>query len=573
MGEARSRPASGGDPLAHESELVAPGLVHELRQSVTGLHAGLKLVERALGSAVTGLDGWSIATAQLVRLRETLDTYQQLMSPDAADHDLFAVGPVVRGAVEAVRFRVDGARVRVEVTIEPDVPQAWGSAKALLHALTNLLSNALDAVAETGAPGRIEVRARCAGSHAQVRVADEGAGIPDELREKLFRARFTTKPRGSGSGLGLAIGRRMLRRSGGELRLAEPGDPARRPWARTELVVDLAAGPDAPAPQATPPSRRRAPAGALRRAGVAAALLVAVALGWTALHRWSPAEGPPPAPAVAGDAREGFADASAGAADALEVLETEGQVERLRGGTWQPVVTHDRLEPDDTLRSGAASRATLGIGERSRLAVSDATQLTVRERTADVQRLRLSRGRISIDHRPSGARELAVESEDGEVVARAGTARFGVLASGAALAVATETGTVRLRAAGRAVDVAAGQHSIVFQGSPPRPPAPVPVALLLRVARAARAAQGSCAIEGVAAPGAEVRVEGHAVVQRPEGTFVARVPLEAGRKYAMVVTRDATGRSVERRARCAEEQDVSDFAVRWGRDAPPPKDP
>jgi ferric-dicitrate binding protein FerR (iron transport regulator) len=558
MGEPRSRPTTGTDPQRRESDLVAPGLVHELRQSLTGLDAGLKLVERALGTAATELDGWRIATAQLARLRETLDTYQQLMSPDAADHDAFAVEPVVRRAVEAVRFRLDGARDRVAMVIERDVPQAWGSPRALLHALTNLLSNALDAVGDTGAAGRIEIRALRAGASAQVRVADEGTGISPEHRRQLFRTRFTTKPRGSGSGLGLAIARRMLRRSGGELRLVEPRDPARRPWARTEFVVDLAAGPDAPAPQELPPPRRRVLARAAVAVALAATLIAAVWLGWAALRR----------PSRASEAPQQMATAAA-VAVGVEVLEVQGRVERLRRGAWEPVANRDRLELDDTLRADAGSRATLAIGEGSRLAVSDATQLTVREITAAVQRLRLSRGRISVDHQPDGARVLVVESEDGDAVARAGTARFSVLASGRSLAVATEAGAVRLRSAGRTVDVAAGQQSVAFRGSAPRAPAPIPLALLLRVARAARAAHGSCTIEGVAEPGAEVRVEGRVVEPGPQGAFAVRVRLEPGRRYATIVTRDAAGRSVQRRAGCAAEQDVSDFAVRWGRDAPP----
>jgi histidine kinase/DNA gyrase B/HSP90-like ATPase/FecR-like protein len=559
VGELPSRASSGAEPQRRDSDLVAPGLVHELRQSVTGLDAGLKLLERALGPAATQLDAWSIATTQLARLRETLDTYEQLMSSGVAEPRAFAVEPVVRRAVESVRFRLEGARDRVTVTLEPGVPPAWGDPRALLHALTNLLSNALDAVAETGAPGRIEIRALRAGGEgagAQVRVADAGTGVAPEHRHKVFEPRFTTKAAGRGSGLGLAIARRMLRRSGGELRLGDPADPARRPWASTEFVVDLAAGRDAPALHAPPSPRRRALAHAAPAVAVAVTLLAVVGAGWVGFQRWILA-GDPPSPSIA-----------APVADAVEVLEVVGQVERLRGGAWKPLAAHDGLEPDDTLRTGVGARATVAIGERSRLAVADATQLTVREITAAVQRLRLSRGRISVDHQPDGGRVLVVESEGGDAVARAGAARFSVLASRASLAVATEAGAVRLQSAGESVDVAAGQQSVAFRGRAPREAAPVPVALLLRVGRMARAANGTCTIEGVAAPGAEVRVDGRLVEPGPAGTFSVRVPVEPGGRTAAVETRDAAGRVVQRRVACVE-QGVSDFAVRWGQDALP----
>src|SRR6266542_1454329 len=78
----------------------APALVHELRQPLSGLDAGLRLVARELGVSVTSLDGWRIATGQLARLQETLETYRQLSSPGSAEHAVFAVAPVARRAVD-----------------------------------------------------------------------------------------------------------------------------------------------------------------------------------------------------------------------------------------------------------------------------------------------------------------------------------------------------------------------------------------------------------------------------------------------------------------------------------------
>ena len=517
-------------------------------------------MERELGASVTELDGWQIATSQLSRAREVLQTYERLMSADRTRDGSFVVEPIVRRAVEGLRHRIDPARVRIEVAVEPDVPQAHGSPQALLHALTNLVANAIDAVVDAGGPGRIEVRAVRSADvvpRAQLRVADEGSGIAPERRSDLFRAGFTTKPQGRGSGLGLALSRRMLRQAGGELRLASPGDPARRPWSKTEFVVDLAASPDAPAAQERPRPDRATLRQAALAAAVVAALVIAVVLGWTGFRRWIEAgEAPQPA-------------AVAPAPAAVEVLAAEGQVERKRGQKWERVTSGQRLLADDSIRAAAGAGATLAIGATTRIVVSDATELTVREITATVQRLQLTRGRLSVDHQADGARVLVVESEGGDAVARAGTARFSVLASGAALAVATQAGVVRLRSGGpggrRRGGAAVG---LVRTASGPAIPTQVPVALLLRIARTARDAEGSCLVEGVVEPGAEVRVEGKLVEPGPRGRFTVRVPRTEGRDRARVVTRDVAGRVVERRVPCEREHGVSDFAVRWGQDAP-----
>jgi hypothetical protein len=556
MSDATIPLAKRRDPPPEERGDVVPALVHELRQPLSGLDAGLRLVARELGASVTALDGWRIATGQLARLRETLDRYQQLADPSCAEHAAFAVAPVVRRSVEELRFRLDALRDRFTLIVEDDVPQAWGSPPALHHAVTNLVANALDAVEEAGPTGRIEVRVlRVAGRvpRAQVRVADEGVGIPASRRSRLFRDGFTTKPAGKGNGIGLALARRLVRGAAGELRLAADDDPDRRRWSATELVVDLAASAASPAPQERP----RPPASGLRDAApgalLAAALLAAIALGWLGVKRW-----------VGSAEMDPTSVAAAAIPDRVQVLEVEGQVERERAGGWEPVAIGQLLRVDDTLRTSSGAGATLAIGGRSRLAVSDATQLTVHEITAAMQRLRIARGRISVDHQPDGSRVVVVESERGDSIARAGAARFSVLASGTALAVATEAGVVRLQSGDRAVEVAAGRRSVSFRGQPPAQSTAIPAGLLLKIARRA-SGDGSCTVTGAVDPGSEVRVDGRPADVGQDGRFTVRVPGRA--THATVWTRDVAGHAAQRRVACdGAEHDVSDFSVRWGRD-------
>jgi hypothetical protein len=166
---------------------------------------------------------------------------------------------------------------------------------------------------------------------------------------------------------------------------------------------------------------------------------------------------------------------------------------------------------------------------------------------------------------------IVIESEDGGSVARAGTARFSALASGKSLAVATETGVVRLESAGGSVDVGAGRQAVSFWGERPDPTTPIPAAVLLKVARTAMG-EGVCTVDGVAERGAEVRVEGRPVEVGRDGRFSIRLAARRVGMHATVVTRDAAGHVAERRAPCTpivQEHDVSDFAVRWGQDARP----
>jgi len=74
---------------------------------------------------------------------------------------------------------------------------------------TNLVHNACDAVAEVEDPV-VTLRVHRADDSVVVEVEDNGPGVPDELRERVFDAFFTTKPPGQGTGLGLQVSYRIV---------------------------------------------------------------------------------------------------------------------------------------------------------------------------------------------------------------------------------------------------------------------------------------------------------------------------------------------------------------------------
>jgi signal transduction histidine kinase len=72
---------------------------------------------------------------------------------------------------------------------------------------TNLLDNAIDATPEGG---RIRIEAEKDDGAVSVRIIDNGGGIPEEIRDRIFEPFYTTKPVGEGTGLGLDIVQRIV---------------------------------------------------------------------------------------------------------------------------------------------------------------------------------------------------------------------------------------------------------------------------------------------------------------------------------------------------------------------------
>lgn len=227
------------------SEQLLAGLIHEMRHPLLGIKAGLELLAIRLGGTVKSAEEWQMIGAQVGRLEELFRTYQAVFGEGRAQPVPFDVTAVIDRAVELLRYRLAPLGTRFAVDAPRDV-RGFGMPQALQHALTNLLANALDAV-EGNPEARLLVRMLPARpSFLELRVSDEGAGIPPALRERIFAAGFTTKAEGKGSGLGLHIARTAMATQGGDLRLVPENDGQRMPWAKTEFSLLLPRPPGPP---------------------------------------------------------------------------------------------------------------------------------------------------------------------------------------------------------------------------------------------------------------------------------------------------------------------------------------
>lgn len=121
---------------------------------------------------------------------------------------------------------VCGARWRDIAELDLDLDSELPDVPCLLaefnQVVLNLIVNASDAIAErcrgSGVKGHIRISTRRVGGTVEVRITDDGCGVPDALRSKVFSPFFTTKPVGKGTGQGLAISRNIIvARHGGTL--------------------------------------------------------------------------------------------------------------------------------------------------------------------------------------------------------------------------------------------------------------------------------------------------------------------------------------------------------------------
>lgn len=119
----------------------------------------------------------------------------------------------------------------LEFDLAPELPEIDGFAAELNQVILNLIVNAADAIGEAAGTnpenkGLIRVSTRVVRDTVELRVADNGPGIPDAIRDRIFDPFFTTKDVGAGTGQGLAICRDVITQKHGGTLLCQstPGE-------------------------------------------------------------------------------------------------------------------------------------------------------------------------------------------------------------------------------------------------------------------------------------------------------------------------------------------------------------
>jgi signal transduction histidine kinase len=135
------------------------------------------------------------------------------------EHDIVAI---VRQVVELERVAADKRGVTLELAAEPTQLLGEVDAAKLHQLVLNLVRNACEAVS-TG--GNVKVSVAVADAHCQIRVQDDGPGIPEQVRTRIYEPFFSTKE--GGTGLGMSIVHSLVSLHGGSIDLQTGPDGTR----------------------------------------------------------------------------------------------------------------------------------------------------------------------------------------------------------------------------------------------------------------------------------------------------------------------------------------------------------
>jgi PAS domain S-box-containing protein len=212
--------------LFHAARLSAAGqlaaaLAHELNQPLTAAANSIKAAKRLLRknsmqSGATAGEVLDEAFEQSIRAGQIIRRLRDFVSRGDAETRAEYIADMVTEAVQLALIGADSLGVEVDVRLDPNVSQAFADRIQIQQVLTNLIRNAVEAMAENGGRQIVIGASPLDASVVEITVADRGPGLSDEVRSRLFEPFVSTKH--NGMGLGLSICRSIVETHGGNLR-------------------------------------------------------------------------------------------------------------------------------------------------------------------------------------------------------------------------------------------------------------------------------------------------------------------------------------------------------------------
>ncbi len=215
--------------------ILAAGVAHEINNPLTavagfaeGIRRRIPLLEASAPPEVVAdfTEYTSIILQECARCRDIVRALLNFSRP-LPSRSPTCLASLIQETISLLRHNLKRYhRVVFCLDLDPDLPEVWVDDTQVRQMLLNLLTNALDALAQKGGDGSVTIRTRREDGHVVLQVEDTGAGIAAKHLPAVFEPFFTTKPQGLG--LGLSVCYSVVQAHGGEISLSSGvGDKTR----------------------------------------------------------------------------------------------------------------------------------------------------------------------------------------------------------------------------------------------------------------------------------------------------------------------------------------------------------
>lgn len=209
--------------MLHAAKMVtlgtmSAGIAHEVGNPLASISTRLQLMETENDPDFISRS-LHLLKREISRIERIVRGISQFGRPSREGWGACQVNQILEETVEMLKYHKSAKICRIETQLQPKLPETLGVRDQLKQVFLNLGLNSLEAMP---GGGKLRIVSLLQSGNLVVEFSDEGTGISEEVREKIFQPFFTTKEKGSG--LGLFIVNHFVQAHGGEIQFdSHPG--------------------------------------------------------------------------------------------------------------------------------------------------------------------------------------------------------------------------------------------------------------------------------------------------------------------------------------------------------------
>jgi signal transduction histidine kinase len=200
-------------------DAVAATIAHEVHQPlsamITNADAGLRWLDRSLPDLDEARAALREISADGRRAGAVIGSIRAMFKSDAGNRTSLDINELINEALVLLSGDLQNHQIIVQTDPSPQLPQVVGDRIQLQQVLLNLITNAIDSMANEDGPRVLSIKSEIQDGGVMISVADTGKGIGSQDLDRIFNPLFTTKS--GGMGMGLSICRSVIEAHDGRL--------------------------------------------------------------------------------------------------------------------------------------------------------------------------------------------------------------------------------------------------------------------------------------------------------------------------------------------------------------------
>ncbi|MDI6775712.1 MAG: PAS domain S-box protein [Syntrophales bacterium] len=207
--------------LLQSEKLAAMGrltsqVAHELNNPIYGIMNTLELLKTEIPPQSKRRRILELSLSETQRLSEMLRNMLSFSKPEEEKRTPIRINELIEEILSVMEKQMRESNIKVETYLDSKIPEVMASTNQMRQVMLNIIKNAMEAMPKGGT---LTVRTAREKKNVLIHIQDTGIGIPEEIRDKIFEAFFTTKQKVKGVGLGLSVCYGIIKGHGGEIRV------------------------------------------------------------------------------------------------------------------------------------------------------------------------------------------------------------------------------------------------------------------------------------------------------------------------------------------------------------------